>query len=133
MPREGIRRLAASSAVAWMALGCGVEGEVGRCPSPDGDLEAVLAERSGGPPTGRHHEVFIVAAGESPWRLGMVARGDGGRVGRELCRDTFRWSRDGELSIDLQARKTQLLHPSVSAGGRNVAVRMAPGSLSHLE
>jgi len=116
-----------------LALACGVQGEVGRCRSPDGALEAVLAARDGGPPTGLHHEVFIVAAGDSPWRLSMVARGDGGRVGPVLCRDTLRWSEDGELSVNLQARKTQLLHHTTSAGGQEIAVRMVPGSLSHLD
>lgn len=130
MSNDGVRRVLISLPLAFA---CGVEGEVGRCRSPDGVLEAVLAERSGGPPTGLHHEVFVVAAGESPWRLSMVARGDGGRVGPALCRDTLRWSSDGELSVDLQARKTQLLHHTTSAGGQEIAVRMVPGSLSHLE
>jgi hypothetical protein len=133
MPHEGMRHIAVFLVAALLALACRVEGEWGRCPSPDGTLEAVLAQRPGGPPTGLHHELFIVEAGASPWRLGMVARADGGRIGVDLCRDTLRWSTDGELSVDFQARKTQLLYPTVSAGGQEITVRMVPGSLSHLE
>jgi hypothetical protein len=102
--------------------------EARRLLSPGGGIDAVLAERNGGSPTGFTHEVFVVLNGTAAQGAKPVAILAGAARNDSAYGASLQWVGPDTLRIEyLRAERETLLMPELAVGGRRITILLAAG------
>lgn len=104
--------------------------EIGRTPSPDGYLDAVLTEGGGDATTGVMHDVYIVPHGSPlpPRHSDVIAILEWAIRNESNTGLTLRWRGNDTLALEyLRARHTRLWRPSVTGRNGPVTVVLVNG------
>jgi hypothetical protein len=116
----------AVAALIWLASDASAV-EVGRVPSPQGELDAVLVETNGGATTSFGYGVFVVPSGArkptSPAAYLYGAGRNSNAYGVNL-----RWVSPSELQVEFETAKSATLEqPVVAVSGRTIRITLRPG------
>lgn len=104
--------------------------EIGRTPSPDGQLDAVLSEHSGGATTGLYHDVYVVPHGAPVprWTKYFVARFEWVYRNDSTVWVNFRWRGNDTLALEfLRSSRQRLQRPSLDGPRGPISVVLTPG------
>jgi len=127
-PKHRMRHLSTFMVLVSFALvSCGLQEEVARVSSPDGQVEAVLIETDGGATTSFGYRILVAKKGS--WFPGEeVAWLYGAFRNEQAYGVNFKWCSDTELCVEyLNARQTELKKPSIYVKGRNIEVTLHSG------
>jgi hypothetical protein len=107
--------------------------EAKRVLAPRGGIDAVLAERNAGSPTGFRYEVFVVLNGTVALGTKPVATLEGATRNDSAYGASLNWVGPDTLRIEyLRAERETLLIPDVSVGGRRIRILLAAGKRDSL-
>jgi len=126
-----MRRLLLGLVLVLLA-GCGSRHEIARTPSPDGALDAVLAEVVGAP---QHYEVYVVRRGATLGRSRALVSLEGVARSGEASGASLRWLAPETLAVEyrsatavkVSASETRLEDRNIRIVPRALAGEGAPG------
>jgi hypothetical protein len=121
--------------VLVLVAGCGSRHEIARTPSPDGTLDAVLAEVVGAPES---YEVYVVRRGATLGRSPALVSLEGVAKSGEASGASLRWLAPETLAVEylsakavkLNASETRLDDRSIRIVPRPLTGEAAPGGAS---
>jgi hypothetical protein len=109
-----------------LIAGCGSRHEVTRTPSPDGALDAVLAEVIGG---SQSYEVYVVRRGATLGRSSALVKLEGARRSAGEEGANLRWLTPEVLAVEyLSARTVQVNASETRLDDRSVHILAHPGT-----
>jgi len=118
--------LRAVCAIALVLLaGCGSRHEIARTPSPDGALDAVLAEVVGG---SQSYEVYVVRRGATLGRSTALVSLEGAMRGADTSGANLRWLTPEVLAVEyLSARSVKVNASEAHLDDKSVHLVVHPG------
>jgi hypothetical protein len=123
-PRERVMQRAVWAIMLVLLCGCGARHELTRTPSPDGALDAVLAEVVGS----QSYEVYVVRRGATLGRSTALVSLEGAMKSTEAAGASLHWLAPEVLAVEyLSARAVKVNASEMRVDDRNVRILANPG------